>query len=108
MVEEKRKVGRPKSDNPVAEAPPEGNEPERIELQSGAELIAMALENIATAIANLQNVTPSQTIITGTPQLSAEEQKRQDGVDKINRERIEGFKTDKKAMETKSIEEGSG
>jgi len=98
----KEKSGQADVGTPVAPTPPEG-----IELQSGAELIAIALESIATAIRNHQNSSTLRQVsgIGMVPQLSPEEAAKQAEVDKINRERLARFKADKKAMEKAAIEE---
>jgi len=92
----KEKSGQADVGTPVAPTPPEG-----IEL-SGAEVIAMGLESIAAAIRDHQNA-PAMRAVSGigmVPQLSPEEQKRQDEVDKINAERMNAMR---KAKEAKNV-----
>ena len=100
----KEKSGQADVGTPVAPTPPE-----EIELQSGAEIIAIALESIATAIRNCQiSGAPALRPVSGigmVPQLSPEEAERQAEVDKINARRLAGFKADKKVIEQKAIEE---
>lgn len=99
-MNEKRKVGRPRSVEPVAEAPPEGIE---LQIEGFMFTILAAMEKkLIEAINNFQPPVAAAPVTQGAvPQQTVE----QIEIDKKNSERLAQFKADKKAMEDKAIAE---